>query len=413
MMACGSSPAHSVNVPGDAIAALLARHGNNPHALVQILREAQLQHGWLPCGMLGELADGLGLTLAHVEGVATFYRFFHTSPVGEYRVLFSDNITDRMLGNASLLDDLCQRLGVQRGKMRADGRVSVDFCSCTGLCDQGPSLLINHHQVVTRLDAARVEMLAGLIEARVPVSDWPVHWSRVNDHVRRADILLGTSPHPGEAIAAALARGVPALHEEMKRSNLRGRGGAGFVTGMKWQLCRDAKGSEHYMVCNADEGEPGTFKDRVLLSRHPDMVFEGEAAVAFKAAMAQARKEDRMLERAKEATRYGEYTYVEYARFADDLVVLIDAHPRHMWLLGAVTRRLREEFAKLQVEVNEEKSRTVNLDRAESFGFLGFDFRRLRSVQRQVWRAHYTPRASGWNRVPVQYSLRPPHRSAI
>ena len=97
----------------------------------------------------------------------------------------------------------------------------------------------------------------------------------MNDHVRRADVLLGTSLHPGEAIAAALARGVPALFDEMKRSNLRGRGGAGFVTGMKWQLCRDAKGSEHYMVCNADEGEPGTFKDRVLLSRHPDMVFEG------------------------------------------------------------------------------------------------------------------------------------------
>jgi len=101
---------------------------------------------------------------------------------------------------------------------------------------------------------------------------------------------------------------------------------------------------------------------------------------------------DRMLERAKETTRNGKYTYVEYARFADDLVVLIDAHPRHTWLLGAVSRRLREEFAKLQVEVNEEKSRTVDLDCGESFGFLGFDFRRLRSVKRQVWRAHYTPK---------------------
>ncbi|MDR6496800.1 RNA-directed DNA polymerase [Paraburkholderia terricola] len=101
---------------------------------------------------------------------------------------------------------------------------------------------------------------------------------------------------------------------------------------------------------------------------------------------------DRMLERAKDATRNGKYTYVEYVRFADDLVVLIDAHPRHAWLLGAVTKRLREEFAKLQVEVNEEKSRTVDLDRAESFGFLGFDFRRLRSVKRHVWRAHYTPK---------------------
>ena len=101
---------------------------------------------------------------------------------------------------------------------------------------------------------------------------------------------------------------------------------------------------------------------------------------------------DHMLERAKETTRNGKYTYVEYARFADDLVVLIDAHPRNAWLLGAVNKRLREEFAKLQVEINEEKSHIVQLDRGESFGFLGFDFRRLRSIGRQVWRAHYTPK---------------------
>jgi hypothetical protein len=101
---------------------------------------------------------------------------------------------------------------------------------------------------------------------------------------------------------------------------------------------------------------------------------------------------DRMLERAKETTRNGKYTYVEYARFADDLVVLIDAHPRNAWLLGAVNKRLREEFAKLEVEINEEKSSNVDLEHAESFGFLGFDFRRLRSMERQVWRAHYTPK---------------------
>src|SRR5664279_293796 len=100
---------------------------------------------------------------------------------------------------------------------------------------------------------------------------------------------------------------------------------------------------------------------------------------------------DRMLERAKETTRYGKYTYIEYARFADDLVILIDAHPRHDWLMAAVEKRLREELAKLQVEINEEKSRNVDLGRGESFGFLGFDFRRVRS-RRGVWRANYTPK---------------------
>jgi len=262
-------------IADEPIESLVSRYACDPHALVQILREAQARHTWLPRDMLSYVASALGLTLAHVEGVATFYRFFHTQPVGEYRVLFSDNITDRMQGNAPLLADLCQRLGVEPGQMRADGRVSVDFCSCTGLCDQGPSLLINHHQVVTRLDAERVARIAFLIEARVPVSDWPAHWSRVDDHIRRADVLLDTPLPPGAAIAAALARGACGLVDEMTTSNLRGRGGAGFVTGKKWELCRDAKGSEHYMVCNADEGEPGTFKDRVLLTCHPDMVFEG------------------------------------------------------------------------------------------------------------------------------------------
>jgi RNA-directed DNA polymerase len=100
---------------------------------------------------------------------------------------------------------------------------------------------------------------------------------------------------------------------------------------------------------------------------------------------------DRMLEQAKETTRYGKFTYIEYARFADDLVILIDAHPRHDWLMGAVEKRLREELAKLQVEINEEKSRTVDLNRAESFGFLGFDFRRIRSREGR-WRAQYTPK---------------------
>jgi RNA-directed DNA polymerase len=100
---------------------------------------------------------------------------------------------------------------------------------------------------------------------------------------------------------------------------------------------------------------------------------------------------DKMLERAKEVTRNGKYTNIEYARFADDLVVLIGAHKRHDWLIGAVTKRLREEFAKLLVELNDEKSRMIDLERGESFGFLGFDFRHIRTL-RGKWRPHYTPK---------------------
>ena len=267
-------------VPADDLSAVLARHERAPHALVQILREVQAGQGWLSRPTLLHIASQLGLTLAHVEGVAGFYRFFHTEPVGAYRILFSDNVTDRLLGSEALMADLCRRLGVAPGRVGADGLVSVDTTSCTGLCDQGPALLINHHQVLTRLDASRVAQMAELIQKRVPVSLWPAPWFEVQDQIRRADVLLANDLPPGEALKAALARGADGMLAEMKLSHLRGRGGAGFVTALKWDLCRQATGAEHVVVCNADEGEPGTFKDRVLLTRQADAVLEGMTIAA-------------------------------------------------------------------------------------------------------------------------------------
>jgi RNA-directed DNA polymerase len=100
---------------------------------------------------------------------------------------------------------------------------------------------------------------------------------------------------------------------------------------------------------------------------------------------------DRMLEKAIETTRYGKYTAVQYARFADDMVILIDAHPRHDWVVRGVERRLREELAKLRVEMNEDKSRMVDLKKKESFTFLGFEYRRILSSN-GVWRPNYAPK---------------------
>ncbi|MDP2021065.1 MAG: NAD(P)H-dependent oxidoreductase subunit E, partial [Hydrogenophaga sp.] len=93
----------------------LARWGHDPHALVQVLRETQALTHWLSRDLLAHIAQTLRLPLAQVEGVATFYRFFHIRPVGRLRVLFSDNITDRMLGSEALLARLCERLGVSPG----------------------------------------------------------------------------------------------------------------------------------------------------------------------------------------------------------------------------------------------------------------------------------------------------------
>ena len=269
------------SIPVSPLQSLLTAHGGDPHALVQILRQLQASQGWLPHDSLSQIAQALGLTLAHVQGVAGFYRFFHTQPVGRYRVLFSDNITDRMGGSEALMLQLCRLLKVEPGQMRADGRVSVATSSCTGLCDQGPALLINHHQVVTRLTPARIVHIAALIEHNTPPEQWPAEWSRVDDQIRLADVKLGAQPAPGQGIAAALARGPQGMLDDLKRSKLRGRGGAGYATGTKWQLCRAAPGQMHYVVCNADEGEPGTFKDRVLLTSYADTVFEGMTIAAL------------------------------------------------------------------------------------------------------------------------------------
>jgi RNA-directed DNA polymerase len=100
---------------------------------------------------------------------------------------------------------------------------------------------------------------------------------------------------------------------------------------------------------------------------------------------------DRMLEKAIATTRNGKFTRVQYARFADDLVILIDAHPRNDWLVRAVDRRLREELAKLRVEINEDKSRMVDLEKGGSFTFLGFEYRRLRSRSGK-WRPNVAPK---------------------
>ncbi len=100
---------------------------------------------------------------------------------------------------------------------------------------------------------------------------------------------------------------------------------------------------------------------------------------------------DKMLEKAIETTQRGQYPQIQYARFADDLLILISSHPQQDWVVKAVEKRLREELAKLKVEINEEKTRMVNLSKGESFGFLGFEFRLVRS-RRGKWRTQFVPK---------------------
>ncbi|MBI3222599.1 MAG: NAD(P)H-dependent oxidoreductase subunit E [Nitrosomonadales bacterium] len=261
--------------------AVLDRYGQSPDALLQILREIQEYAGYIDQGAISYLSNKLRIPGARIEGVAAFYSFLHLQPAGEYRVLFSDNITDRMLGSRELMQRMCQQLWVEPGKVSEDGLVSIDTTSCTGMCDQGPALLVNG-RAITHLTHQRVQEIGQLIRNRTMIQDWPADFFRVEDNIRRSGLVLGNQIEAGEFLRAAFALGSTSnIVETIKQSGLRGRGGAGFSTGLKWAACRDAPGSEHYVVCNADEGEPGTFKDRVLLTRQADLVFEGMTLCAL------------------------------------------------------------------------------------------------------------------------------------
>jgi [NiFe] hydrogenase diaphorase moiety large subunit len=263
-----------------AVDTAIERHGEDPGHLLQILREVQEDCDWIPPEAIDRIQRRLRLPRTKIEGVAGFYAFLYTRPRGRYRVLFSDNITDRMGGNMELLEHMCRELWVEPGKLSEDGLVSVDTTSCTGMCDQGPAILVNNF-AITRLTRTRVTDICALMRERIPLSAWPADYFHVADNVRREDVMLATELDPGGSLTAALARGAEGLLAEIKASNLRGRGGAGFATGQKWEACRHAEGSAHYVVCNADEGEPGTFKDRVLLTSYAHRVLAGMTLCAY------------------------------------------------------------------------------------------------------------------------------------
>lgn len=256
------------------------RHRRSPAHLLQILVEIQDAIGHLPGEALARVAALLELPYAQVRGVAEFYAFLHLAPVGRYRILFPDNITDRMLGAPALMRGLCGLLGVAEDLVAPDGLVSVARTSCAGLCDQGPSALINGLPV-TRLDEGRLVVIAELIRKRTELAQWPAEFFVVDDNIRRRDALLRDRFTAGSALQAAARRGRRRWLEELRDAGLRGRGGAGFATAVKWAACRDAPGNDRVVVCNADEGEPGTFKDRVLLSACADQVVEGMTLAAW------------------------------------------------------------------------------------------------------------------------------------
>lgn len=258
----------------------LDRYGSNPLYLLQILNHLQDRYDCISTDMQKLIASRLGIPHTQVRAIVEFYSFLHESPSGRYDILFSNNIIDLMLGKQLLMDRLCDLLHVRPGSTRGDERVRIDDTSCTGMGDQGPAMLVNGH-TVTRLNDTRIDHIARLIEEQVPLDQWPQEYFSVQTQIRRADMLLRKDFDNGAALSEVLKRGTEATLRDLEHSRLRGLGGAGFLTAMKWSLCRASPAQGRYVVCNADEGEPGTFKDRILLQDYADLLFEGMTVCAL------------------------------------------------------------------------------------------------------------------------------------
>lgn len=268
---------------------IVLAHQASPTRLLQILREVQDEFHCVPRDAIEIVAAELKVSRTEVQGVAEFYSLLSLEQQGRFHILLSDSITDQMLGSRTLMEYLSDKLGVEPGQTRADGRVSLGFTSCTGLCDQGPAGLVNGHWL-SRLDGDRIDSIVDLVEREVPLANWPEAFFKVDDNIQIPGLLLEHPIGIGSALRQAVRRGFDEIFVEVSRSGLRGRGGAGFDAAWKWKFCAEGPEDEsglplagltdRYVVCNADEGEPGTFKDRILLNSHAHQVFEGMTVCA-------------------------------------------------------------------------------------------------------------------------------------
>ncbi len=257
--------------------------GGSRGDLLPALHDAQRAFGYLPDAALAAIGQTLRVPLAEIYGVVEFYTMFYDQPVGRRIIRVCTDPSCAARGAEGVLAAACQRAGVQPGHTTADGAVTVERATCLGLCDQAPAALVD--------DMALVGLTPDSVESLFTAQQ-PTAAIRVTGEPRIATRHIGALPptdldaHRADGAFGALEKALTAMTpdaviEILKESGLVGRGGAAFPAGLKWQFTRAAAGDVKYVVCNADESEPGTFKDRALLEGDPYLVIEGLAIAGY------------------------------------------------------------------------------------------------------------------------------------
>lgn len=246
--------------------------------LLPALHAAQRAYGYLPPDVLADIGRALRVPLADVYGAVEFYTMFYTRPIGRRTIRICTDPACAAAGAEDVLRAACAHAGVQPGETTHDGEYTVERVTCIGLCDQAPAALVG--------DRAQIHISVEQVEDLFQEGKGSSSQLRVRGEPRILTRNIGKVDPTSlddyiesggfAALRKALTELTPEqVIEQVKASAIVGRGGAAFPTGLKWQFTRGAAGEPKYVVCNADESEPGTFKDRVLLEGDPFRVLEG------------------------------------------------------------------------------------------------------------------------------------------
>jgi [NiFe] hydrogenase diaphorase moiety large subunit len=255
--------------PSSIVQDIVRRTGTDRGSLLDIAREVQSRLGWIPGEAVQAIAKALGIRPVQVRDAISFYSFLSLSPGAPTTLRLSTCVAGKMHGLRDVEEALAREAGARFGGVSPDGAISLTHTSCDGMCDQSPSALVDGN-VLTNLTPQDAK---GIIEGLRRKSG--LSHRRVESNIRQPGPVIFAPLERGVAIRAALNRSPQEVIDEIAKARLRGRGGAGFPTGMKWDFCRRASGTERYLICNCDEGEMGTFKDRVIITEVPDLLFEG------------------------------------------------------------------------------------------------------------------------------------------
>lgn len=271
----------------DTVTSAIMKYNKDKTRLMDILIDIQDNKGFISDEAVREISDKLGFSIADVEQTISFYHFLTKKSRGKYTIYLNDSVVANMNGRQKVAETFEKEIGCKFGEVTKDGMIGLFNTACIGMSDQEPAALINGN-VFIHLTPFRVQEIVRDLKAGKDVKDMHTSYlgggqnksehlrSVVRNNIMRMGPVLSDDYEPGIIIKNNLSQMTPQqVIEEIKSSNIRGRGGAGFPTGMKWEFCRKAKGEKKYIICNADEGEPGTFKDRVILTERPNLLFEG------------------------------------------------------------------------------------------------------------------------------------------